>query len=693
MTYTFPTPEYKQMLYYEGCIGFTREMYEDDEQIESGPGLVIPLTAMSMRELEKLLVIYITAVSQNKIEQVKQVAKAQRNAAKSFSLQQLNPGQTGGGTTTWGTSELTGAKRNGTQSPFEKYDERAEYQRRLRELLVALNLMHWEKTFLADYDAKVEEAKIEKQQANKDPIANMTQKIDQLDDAVDIDMSDVDLSTPQLPSLSAGQTSKTSKTSQGTAAKSPYYLLGPAYVILSNDSDTKSYIEAYIFFPSMTSEMKPSPNYDFLGKSHQWLNRLFRDDMYAAKGTGCEQPCLGTPTVLTTKQVKCDKHNTIYACGCRTDNETAQSCFDARKDYRREIKLPEGKPPIKSQPIMYQFSVYRINIRHSLFSSLFKADSPLSLVLNVIPSDWSIFPGCKYMFLSRNRQFYTRLDTVMLAIPGTRRGRGRRATQEYEPVARFAIYKVRREDVLKLCQQKKEPQFSIPIFTVQASGYAKHVAIEGNMLNLYTSEEQDIFSEDTLAWNIQIASDDAVLPVAIIVLDNGKLDVVDQNNKSVISPVFAKYVESGQSVYSSTQPDKYSGASRSDEYDPISDYQKRLEMLRVWLRNRNLLREIDQRFSSYIEKNGTRPLITQELQTFESYDPTVDYEQRINTLIAELIRRGFSVRPESPSLGETSIPTRQSARPSATPTQTFIPYDSSADLETRMRQLQQAIHR
>ena len=688
-TYNFPITNIQDLIFYEGCIGLTAEMYDDDDQINAGPGLVVPFQGRTLNEILRLSTLCIAAASKRELKAFMQLAnnrytREARMANKAAAATAAGSKAPGGGTAQ--TAAATGRRAKG--SKFESYDARADFVRRLRELLEILNMKHWEKVFVADYDVAV----ARKMAADGD-LPPALRKLDSTMSNPDV-LDDVDLSKPQLPALSAPKVTG----GAGDAKPLPYYLLGPAYLIISNDSDTKSYIEAYMFFPSMTKDMQPAPNYDFMAKSHQWLHRLLNDDMYKANGAGCEQPCLGTPKAVSTKSVKCDKHVTIMACGCRTDSDKDKSCFDKRRDYRRQIKKPDGSGTIRSQPIMYQYTVYRMNLSNPSISKMFKADSSSSLQLNIIPSDWDVYPGCKYTFLSRNRQFFTRLETAMVPIPGTRRGRGRRATQEYEAVTRFGLYFTRRDDVQALCKKKQKPKYSSPIFSIQASGYPKRAVIEGTSLNIYTAEEKKLFGTEDLAWSMKIAKDGAEEPISIVLLDNGKFDVVDKNNASVISAEFSAYVESGQKTYRSKirdlPSDSMAPADGNEKFDPAAEYARRLRALKHWLRIRNLLREVDEKYGEAAPQ--VRPVIQQESGEFIEFDPNQDYEARYQQLVAELIRVGL-MRPSASAAQTAAVslsPPRRGARGSTNPGDTtFVAYNKDADFQQRLQQLQQAIHR
>lgn len=684
ITFRDPIPHINNLIYYESCIGFTREMYEDEDQINSGPGFVLPFQGRNISQIIRHMVLGITAVSQNKVadfltfantyrkEDVRQKReKAKADAAAAAEAKAKKKSETARG--------KSGSKSD--EYEFPPFDSKKHYQERLRELLKKLGLMEWEAIFMMDYDEKMAATENSELPASLRSISKLGTS-----------SSKPKFDTPQLPALPSASVKS------GGSGEQPYYLLGPAYLILSNDADSKMYIEAYLFFPSMTKDMKPSPNYDFLGKSHQWLNRLIRDNIYSAKEGGCEQSCFGTPQFVTTKREgRCNTRQTIYACGCRTDSDNVKSCYDKRREYRKEItKLNMdgtigGK--LRGQPIFYQFTVYRVDIKNPILSNLFTKDSSPNLMLNILPSEWNIFPGCKYSFLSRSGRYFTRFETTMLAVPGTLRGRGRRATMEYEPATRFGLYFSLTDDIPALCRQKRVPRAARPLFMIQMPGYPKRATIEGKMLNIYTSEEKALFGTEDLSWNMQIATEEAEEPIAMVLLDNGRFDVFDKSNKSVISLAFSKYVETGQATF--IKDVMRTGLSTDDtgEYDPAVDYARRLEMLKKWLRARNLLVEIDAKFGTALDQRQVRGVLKDAVQDFQSFDINVDYEERYTQLVATLVKAGFKMEAKPKKTDAEPDASRRSRTPPKTSDVTFADYDETKDLETRLLQLKNAIHR
>ena len=124
----------------------------------------------------------------------------------------------------------------------------------------------------------------------------------------------------------------------------------------------------------------------------------------------------------------------------------------------------------------------------------------------------------------------------------------------------------------------------------------------------------------------------------MVLLDSGKFDVFDRENKSVITAKFANYVDSANDIYKTNSglPDfvdvSGNGADDDQEYDPEKEYQRRLENLRQWLRARNLLIEV---VSQVYDLNSVQVIQATggEVGEFTPFDPNVDYAMRFNKLL------------------------------------------------------------
>jgi hypothetical protein len=316
-----------------------------------------------------------------------------------------------------------------------------------------------------------------------------------------------------------------------------------------------------------------------------------------------------------------------------------------RKAYRLSNDKPRHeRPKTPSAPIHYQFVVYRINIDHESINKFFTQDSPRTIVTNIIPSNWNVFPGCKYTLFSNNELYHTRFETTFEIIPGTRQGRGRRATYAYQPVAKFGIYQNSRENIRNMCKQKRIPQRSRPMASVVSAGYPIRLMIDGNMLKMYTAEDKPppVPTDEEVTWSIQIAKEGAKQPIALVLLDTGRFGVYDMDNNSVIAPSFEAYINASLSNNNAPVPP----VASSGEYDPEEDYKNRLAQLRAWLIMSNLLVEVSEVYdirSADIVRITGGEATPDQYGNFQPFDLNIDYMKRLSELVSFMKKQGYNV--------------------------------------------------
>lgn len=640
----------------ESCIGLPRDAYSVSQQLISGPGLVVPLFASSIGDMISLTKVCIAALSKNQMGEFKSYSDALRpKGASKLNFKQTPQSKNDKDSISQDTSP--------TGPEFTPFDTREDFRSRLQDLLKRMNIMGWEEAFLADFDAK----------AAADARKNNTN-------------SPVSLAgggRPQLPALP--------KSVNLGGGSEPYVLIGPAYLLVSNDVDN-NFIEGYLYFPSMTAAGRPSPNYDFMGKSHQWLNRLLHNEMYVAKGKGCEQTCLGSTSEITQdKNKQCDTNVSYLSCGCRSDNPDRPACFhDPTKDTgefkSKHYRLKETKHP--GEPIYYQYVAYCVNIDHTSIKQFFTPDSPKNIVKNIIPSNWNVFTGCKYGLISNNGTYHSRLETTFQQVPGSYKG----GTYEYMPMAKFGIYRNDSEDTVALCQTNNMPKRSTLVAAITCMGYPTRLTIEGPSLKLYVTDEppEPIPKSEKVGWSIKIASDKAKQPIAMVLLDNGAFGVYDIENNDAISSAFTDYIDASLSNNDALLED--SGGDHG-EYDPIADYQRRLKQLRDWLRIQNLLVEVADDKQSVTTTDTIVRLskdVGGDVGTFTSYDPDVDYSSRLRKLVDILSQEGYKVA-DIPSVKHSDM--IRGPMPLYDPEPTIMEFDPTADYNTRLQQLQLVLQR
>lgn len=613
----------EDFMFYEGCIGVSREEYAAKGLLTSAPCLVVPVAARSLQDIMKWTKLLVATLGEQKLEKYQEIYTeySQQESlppppvATEQSTANVIP------STTFAPPPQTEIM----QPPFQPaYDAKKDYTERLRQLLRIMNLVEMEDTYVSTQIAGLP------QSTTPDDTRFVQPESLQTKPSSSPGASYFSFDQPQLPSLPRQPNSNTPMA---------YKFLGPAYVIVSNNVEAgDNFVEAYIYFPSMTKDAMPAPNYDFMGRSHRWLWRLFNDSLHATSGQGrCVRMCYGTEPVAT-KVMRSGYYNitydtTVAACGCRSTGQD-DACGELEV---REIKNAGGKTVSKLPPLVNSYTIYRLNHDHPDCATRFAMDSPRQLVLNILPSEWDMFPGCQHAVISNNRQFF-----MMLHTDGT-----------------FGVFtNANGEDVIGMCKNKDTPPLNVPLFSMSFAGMPERVALEDGVLGLYYNDNDG----ESLVWSQRVAGATAPPPLAIVLLDNGTIDVFDRTNTSVLNPGFTEYQRLQWQAYTEKQAqlssDQQSGSIQSpypvnttlpeydkirvasqQVYDPAEDFQRRLEHLREWLKVRNLLFEtVSQTFD--LSSMAVRMVINGDVGRFEAYDPDENYRLRYNDLMRLLRDNG-----------------------------------------------------
>jgi hypothetical protein len=673
-----PTPAKSygnEYIYYEGCMALTGDDY-DAGQMTAAPFLVVPIIDESLSKVVTWTKMCVKALGENRFKEFEMALNAHMRAfAGSQEGIELPPGMSLGGTEgqniTWQSSMNDALQQKLQDAVLEAYDPKKDFEQRLRDLLRILNLVNYEALYLKAFQYKPP-----KKPSEADDLI-MSSMPDSLkiktfnvmgSDGINMDRK---IATPQLPGLPPARKSP-------SLADRPYKFVGPAYLLVANNLDGPKYVESYLYFPSMTKDAIPAPNYDFIGRSHRWLFRFINDASYTTTGSRCQFQCFGTeppppPPPKQTKRV--GRFGRIerfrgrrppppppperVMCGCRSgDNEEV-----CGKLEEREIKNKEGKVISKEPPFEISFIAYRLNLNHPFNQQYFAPDSPHKVQLNILPTEWDIYPGCKYSIISSNHKFYTRIESFDIPIPGTfqrgrkRAGRKRRpGTQLFTPAGKYGIYYNHNEDLVQLCKDKKKPTRMQPIFTVEKNGYPSRLVLEDGVLNLFFSADLVENDNEVSVWSMEVAEPEAAEPLALVLLDNGRMDVFDRNNKSVMSEKFRMFQEAQWARFGTGEPELmslemqgssvstnevlYKDAGADGEYDPRLEYARRLLHLKDWLRARNLLFE---KVSQYVDLSSmtAKRLMKGDTSTFLTYNAEEDYRSRYGELVRFLRSNGY----------------------------------------------------
>jgi hypothetical protein len=610
------------MLFKEGCMGITDDAYIDEEMLLSAPCLVIPLRAISFVHLMVVVRRCIEAIGNNDFAKFAKENASTIRMVEQFEKSQQKASSQSSSTSTTNQDTNTTLLKIANESGDTPFDPVENYRKRLFDLLEILNLMHLASIYEKEYQYVPP-----KLDPDMDPLFVPPKLKGSLVNPV-----------PQLPALAPPK----KLPSFDKKKAEDFKFLGPIYLFVANHNKPKvCTIEAYLYFPTMTKDIRPAPNYDFIGKSHRWMHRVVNDEYYdmSTQG-GCKNICMGAPQ----QKQKLKGEDYFIACGCVSE-DTQKKCPET--NYKRK----KPGPPIKNY-----FVIYRVNMSHVMFKRFFSPDSPDTLLLNILPSNWDLFPGCKYTLRSRNEMVFTRLESYDIPVPGTTSGR----TQLVVPGGRFGVFINGGEDLNDLCKKRKKPAKATLAMSIDHVGKPRRMVFEGGYLTIYASEDPKSSKED-VAWTVQAAQENAAAPLALVLLDDGRIDVFDRDNKSVVDTKFVSFIQDKTGNLAKTLPPELQPLEdESDEYDPEKDFQARLENLKEYLRARKLLIE---EVAQVIALNSQTAV--QEIGPIGElleYDDSIDYKQRLTQLVEFLRNNGHpyvEIPADEPAEIQHSVPNSQ----------------------------------
>lgn len=339
-----------------------------------------------------------------------------------------------------------------------------------------------------------------------------------------------------------------------------FQLNGPVYMFMRNWGFA---ISCRIIFPSMSKDGQPLFNYDNLGKAHRWVERLMGSGSYLG-GTRCNQACVSTPETLTKYRYgfpRCKRNRIFMPCGY------------INSKFKKKEKIDN-------------YSVYSVNLENPTIRKYFQNSRIKTILYNILPSEWDMYVGPRYMLISENRKYYLILMPNLLGVFSNVSWGKRGMSGRY-------------------------------MYGIRFKGFPTKVSIESGVLTIYgidpTSDNDDILFRLELNKGGQ-------MPMALFLHDNGKLSLFDGNNVNVLN--FDKL----NALLDRTEEEMI-----LQGYDPNLDYRERIIRLLHWLKARNLI-------SSMILPNDDRVLKAlkieyEDLRPDSEFNPAVNYEERVYTLI------------------------------------------------------------
>lgn len=339
-----------------------------------------------------------------------------------------------------------------------------------------------------------------------------------------------------------------------------FQLNAPIYIFMRNWGWG---ISARIMFPSMSKDGMPLLNYDNLGKAHRWVERMMGSGSYVG-GSKCEMACTTTPEIFTKYRFafpRCKRNRIFMPCG------------HINTKPKKDEKLDS-------------YVAYHVNLSHPSIAPFFSKSRIKSLLYNILPSEWEMYPGPRYALVSENRKYQLILMPTLLGV-------------------------------FKDVSWGKRGMSGRYMYGIRFKGISTKVSIESGVLTIYGVDPSS--DNDDILFRLEL-NQGGQMPMALYLHDNGKLSLFDGNNVNVLN--FDKF---------NALLDRSEEEMILQGYDPDLDYRERIIRLLHWLKARNLI-------SSMILPNDDRVLKAlkieyEDLRPDSEFNPAVNYEERVYALI------------------------------------------------------------
>lgn len=412
------------------------------------------------------------------------------------------------------------------------------------------------------------------------------------------------------------------------------YVYGPIYLLTAyNQKD--NYIESYLYFPSMTKDMKPWNNYNTLGMNHGWMYSILYKYRYLPYSscsirTGTRLPDyiynklndlnrekkLKDPdeTVnviynnvpikqLPSDYINANQINTAFEhgfkLGCVTSDFDNNNCYQSDAVHRGMGIYRDGLN-WRAYPSVY-YTTYMLNKDDKRISNYINRNSFSNLQRNILVEGIDIYPGCTFMLISPNQKYYLALGDVSLIL----------------------FYNTEGVDLYEYCFNKRTPKNKVPINgKIFQNCKITRGTIEGGYLNLYGISDFDEESVEELLFTLLLTKD-LSFDISVVLTDKGELNIMNNNNK-LLNTI---------NISTGFKPTKKNIGSRnylySDRFNVDEDYKQRLVNLIMYLKERGVYN--NDPFYSYLtgEKDEVpESKINQETTGATSQKQTQEYNYR-----------------------------------------------------------------
>lgn len=417
---------------------------------------------------------------------------------------------------------------------------------------------------------------------------------------------------------------------------------GPIYLFVAYDL-SKIAIEAYLYFPSISSDFKKIESYFELAIAHKWIARFLYNKTYDTLsvesksfmrmlGNERKQPISkymdSNIDHLKFPNKSGNRYKTLsssFILGCRIDKTSTGArytdadliCVESTDAHKR-MGIYDDRKTREMYPGIY-FRKYTIDIKDIRISNFVNQNNNL-LRQNILPVSFTMFVGCDYMLISNNNRYYLTLSDTSITI-----------------------YNNPLVDLHYNCKFKNRlPANNKIISSIKyKKGYNTYLSIEEGKILINSQATPDDQSQVILELDVAIPDNTPTQFYCLVLEDNGELNMYNINNKIVTSPNF--------SLNSNTQANNNSGGY----YDKIIDYNQRFSNLLDYLTLRRLLIETKDVILQKINSDNSNNLInineyksiygSQIGELLPPYDSTIDYSFRLKNLILYLNKNGYNI--------------------------------------------------
>lgn len=441
---------------------------------------------------------------------------------------------------------------------------------------------------------------------------------------------------------------------------------GPVYLFIAFDPE-QGFIEAYLYFPSMTKERTKWHSYHFLGLSHSWMYRLIYSPDYniLRPNTNCGRRLRDprhTPDLDRQRQAKLEelrKWKEFVASGGKAAEPPKVVYVRGRFDRFARPQIQPQAPQMSLEEAPQKIA--------TLEREIAAMDDVVKSMGMEIGCRTEVSYGCvqskrahKMMRIYRRRKpihqypaayfrvyqlnlndprftYYVEdssmpirrdiLPSDVEMFPGCRHMLVSPSRKYFMILSNSWLtifWNYGNENLEALCRFNRNPAMAMAVRMIPFYGQTEtRLVIENGFLNIYS----DIFDVETNVYSRQVVPENARSPFAMVLQDDGTLVVYDSKN-DVVSSKDGLMTDSEFDVNN----------QNIDDYDAAEDYRRRIINLIAYLRMYNLYKEIEasqetlpKDVAMYVLQEGIPP-----------YNAQNDYMERLQNLVKFLIARGFT---------------------------------------------------